>query len=63
IKAVVDVIEPMGNEYFLCMKIEDKSFTIRVDGDAKPELNELINLIISRDTVRFFDSETENLII
>ena len=59
IKAVVDVIEPMGNEYFLCMKIEDKSFTIRVDGDAKPVQNTMINLIISRDTVRFFDPETE----
>lgn len=62
IKAVIDVIEPMGNEYFLSMKIQSKSFTIRVDGDAKPVLNEMINLIINRDSVRFFDAESEELI-
>lgn len=61
IQAVVDVVEKLGNETILYMKLEGKEGNIIARADARVNANigDIIELAIDSDRVHLFDPETE----
>ncbi|MDD5269619.1 MAG: sn-glycerol-3-phosphate ABC transporter ATP-binding protein UgpC [Candidatus Omnitrophica bacterium] len=62
VTARVDVVEPMGSEVYLHMATPKQSFTARVGGHDKPEVNHDIDLVFDMGKVHFFDKDTEKAI-
>ncbi len=62
-RAIVEVIEPMGNEIFLYLKINDNSIIARVSPQTNVKINQEMELVINISSVHIFDLETEKIII
>jgi multiple sugar transport system ATP-binding protein len=58
VKAMCDVIEPMGAEAHVHMTCGNVSFTVKVSGYAQPEVNQDMELVINMNKAHFFDIET-----
>ena len=52
IKAVVDVVEPMGNEIFLYLNTAEHNLTIRAAHDNKARVGQHIDLVIDTNCNR-----------
>ncbi|MFA5147228.1 MAG: sn-glycerol-3-phosphate ABC transporter ATP-binding protein UgpC [Candidatus Omnitrophota bacterium] len=63
IKANCEIIEPMGSEVHLYLNTGKSSMIAKVDGHAKPTLNQDIDLVLDMSKVHFFDKETDSTII
>jgi multiple sugar transport system ATP-binding protein len=63
IKAVVEIIEPMGAEVFLYATVGKRSLIARVDGHDKPEVSQDLDLVFDMAKVHFFDKDSEEIII
>jgi len=59
IRAKVDVTELMGNEFFLHMLSDDKSFLARVDARTPAKPGQEIELVFNMANMHAFDSETQ----
>jgi len=62
IKALCEVIEPMGSEVYLYLNTGKNSLVAKVGGHDKPEINQDIDLVFDMSKVHFFDKDTENTI-
>ncbi|HDS09886.1 MAG TPA: sn-glycerol-3-phosphate ABC transporter ATP-binding protein UgpC [Firmicutes bacterium] len=62
-RAIVEVIEPMGNEIFLYLKIGGLSIIARVSPQTNVKINQEMELVVNISKTHVFDLETENLII
>ena len=56
--ARVDVVEPMGNEFFIYLSKNDQSFIARSTATTKPGINQELKLFLSLDRIHFFDYKT-----
>ena len=56
--AVVEVVEPMGSETYLHLKIGDQKAIIRVSPDCKPVVGERIGLQIDPGRIHIFKTDT-----
>ena len=63
IKAVVEMVEPMGAEVFLYLKAGNSSFIARVGGHDKPEVGQDMDLVFDMSNVHFFNKDTEVIIV
>ncbi|MEE8317485.1 MAG: sn-glycerol-3-phosphate ABC transporter ATP-binding protein UgpC [Candidatus Omnitrophota bacterium] len=63
IKAVVEIVEPMGAEVFLYIKAGNSSFIARVGGRDKPEVGQDMDLVFDMSNVHFFNKDTEAIIV
>ncbi len=63
IRAVCEVIEPMGSEVYLYLTTGRHSFIARVGAHDRPEVNRDMDLVLDMSKVHFFDKETEKTII
>ncbi len=63
IKAMLEVVEPMGNEIFLYFTIDGEQFVARVPSREKQEPNKEIDLMLDTSKLHFFDAETELVIV
>jgi len=63
IRAVCEVVEPMGSEVYLYLNSGKHSFIARVGAHDRPEVNKDMNLVFDMSKVHFFDKETEKTII
>ncbi|MEE8359940.1 MAG: sn-glycerol-3-phosphate ABC transporter ATP-binding protein UgpC [Candidatus Omnitrophota bacterium] len=63
ITASVEVIEPMGSEVYLYLTTGLNTFIAKVSGNAKPIVNQDMDLVFDMSRVHFFDKETEKTII
>jgi len=63
IKAVCEVVEPLGSEVYLYLNTGKSTFTARVGAHDRPDVNREMDLVIDMSKVHFFDKETENTII
>ena len=63
IRAVVDVIEPMGSDTFVYLSMNGKTFVSRVDADHSLRVGEEANLAIQTRNLHFFDRRTETSIL
>ncbi|MDP2303459.1 MAG: sn-glycerol-3-phosphate ABC transporter ATP-binding protein UgpC [Ignavibacteria bacterium] len=57
--AVLEVVEPMGNEIFLYFQLEGNQFTSRISAREKPNVGYKQNLYYDKSKMHFFEFESE----
>jgi multiple sugar transport system ATP-binding protein len=57
--AVVDVVEPLGSEILLDVKVGPHVMVARVDPSVRAKIHETVRLTIEPERVHFFDLKTE----
>ncbi|HLV10212.1 MAG TPA: sn-glycerol-3-phosphate ABC transporter ATP-binding protein UgpC [Halanaerobiales bacterium] len=60
--AEVEVVEPMGSEIYLYLKINGYNPVARVDADSTAAVEDVVKLMVTLDKIHVFDSETEEVI-
>jgi multiple sugar transport system ATP-binding protein len=63
IRAICEVVEPMGSEVYLYLNSGKHPFISRVGAHNRPEVNRDMDLVIDMSKVHFFDKDTEETII
>lgn len=63
IKAVVEVLEPMGSETYVYLRSGKESFIAKVDAHKNIKVGEELVLPLNLNKAHFFDATTENLIV
>ena len=63
VKAVVEIIEPMGAEAFLYITAGKSSLIARVGGHDRPEIHQDMDLVFDMSKAHFFNKDTEETII
>jgi len=63
VKAVVEIVEPMGAEAFLYVAAGKSSFIARVDGHDRPEVHQDMDLVFDMSRAHFFNKDTEETIV
>ena len=63
VKAVVEIVEPMGAEVFLYITAGNSSLIARVGGHDQPEVSQDLNLVFDMSKTHFFNKDTENTIV
>jgi multiple sugar transport system ATP-binding protein len=63
IRALCEVVEPMGSEAHLYLRCGESTFTAKVSGYVDPEANQDIDVVIDMNKAHFFDVETEKTIV
>jgi multiple sugar transport system ATP-binding protein len=58
-KALCEVVEPMGNEFIVFLKISEVKLTARFDPKKFPKIDEIIPITFDMKKAHFFDAETE----
>ena len=62
-KAVVDVVEPMGNELFIYLSKQDQNFILRSEAIRPPAINQEIDVFINMNKIHLFAVQTTNSIL
>jgi multiple sugar transport system ATP-binding protein len=57
--AVVDVVEPLGSEILLDVRVGPSSMVARVEPTVRLKVHEAVKLALQRERVHFFDAKTE----
>ncbi len=63
IKAICEVVEPMGSEAYLHLNTGKNSLIARVGGHDKPAINQDMDLVLDMSKAHFFDKDTDITII
>ena len=63
VTATVEVVEPMGSEVFLHLKIGRHAVVARVSPQARPEVNQDLDVVFDMGKAHFFDPATEMAIV
>jgi multiple sugar transport system ATP-binding protein len=58
VKAKVEVVEPMGSEIILYLKIGTADFVVRVPSYVKAQVNQEMELVFNLEKLHLFDKET-----
>ena len=62
-EAVVDVVQPLGPQKFLYLKMGGVDYTARVPVETKASVNDTVHVDFAMERVHFFDSSTEKAIV
>ncbi len=63
VRGVVDVVEPLGSETILHVKVGEDMITAKVDPKTKAQEGQEIDLVFDMDVMHAFDPETEKAIV
>ena len=63
IETEVDVIEPMGNELFLYVKVDRKQLVARVDPRQQAQVGQTLPLMMDVSKAHFFDARTQEQLV
>ena len=63
VTAIVEVVEPLGAEVYLHLKVGKHALVARVGSHNRPEVNQDIDLVFDMGKARFFDAETDTAIV
>jgi multiple sugar transport system ATP-binding protein len=63
VRAMCEVVEPMGAEAFLYLRAGQNTFVARVSGHVRPGVNQDLDLVFDMGKAHFFDSATESAIL
>lgn len=63
VRAVCEVVEPVGSEVYLYLNSGKHIFMARVGAQNRPDVNRDMDLVFDMSKVHFFDRETEKTII
>lgn len=58
----VDVVEPMGAEKYLYLKVAGSPLVARVSRENQARVSQRIDIVFKMENVKFFDQETEKVI-
>jgi multiple sugar transport system ATP-binding protein len=59
IRAVVEIVEPLGNEVIIHGRVGDDLLVAKLDAHRAPKLGETVDLAIELQSLHLFDAETE----
>ena len=62
VEAVVEVVEPLGNEILIDVKIGANPMVARVPPTSRLRMHERVRLSLDPERLHFFDSKTEQSI-
>lgn len=62
IEAIVDVVEMMGSDIFLYLKIGKNNLTLRINSDVSIESGEKVGVSFNIDKIHLFDKDTQESI-
>ena len=63
IRAICEVIEPMGSEAYLYVNTGKHSLVAKVGGHDRPTLNQDMDLVLDMSKIHFFDKDTDNVVV
>jgi len=63
VTSTVEVVEPLGAEVYLHLKVGKHAIIARVGPHDRPEINQEIDLVFDMGKSHFFDTETEAAIV
>ncbi len=63
IRAVCEVVEPLGSEVYLHLNTGRHTFIARVAAHNRPDVNKDMDLVLDMNKVHFFDKDTEKTIV
>jgi len=63
VKAVIEIVEPMGAEVFLYLTAGKSSLIARVSGNDRPEIGQDLDIVFDMSKIHFFDKDTEETIV
>ena len=63
VRAICEVVEPLGSEVYLYLNSGKNSFIARVGAHDRPEVNRDMDLVFDMSKVHFFDRESETTIV
>ncbi len=63
VRAICEVIEPMGAEAYLYLRSGPNTFVARVSGHVQPSVNQDLDLVVDMGKAHFFDKTTEESIV
>jgi multiple sugar transport system ATP-binding protein len=63
VRAVCEVVEPMGAEAYLYLRCGANTFIARVSGHVRPGVNQDLDLVFDVNKAHFFDKNTEKTIL
>jgi multiple sugar transport system ATP-binding protein len=58
-EALVDVVEPLGSEILLDVRVGGNTIVARVEPSVRAKVHETLKLALTPDRARFFDTKTE----
>ena len=62
VRAICEVVEPMGAEAYLYLRSGSNTFVARVSGHIHPKVNQDLDLVLDMNKAHFFDKTTEEAI-
>ena len=63
VRAICEVVEPMGAEAYLYLRTGPSTFIARVSGHIHPKVNQDLDLVFDMNKAHFFDKTTEQSIV
>ncbi len=63
VKAICEVVEPMGAEVYLYLNSGKNTFIARVGAHNRPDINRDMDMVFDMNKVHFFDKDTDQTII
>lgn len=63
LKALVEVVEPLGSEYVVRFLVSDTPFTARLEPKEQPKMGEKMDIVFDMSKVHFFDPTTEKTMV
>ncbi len=63
VRAICEVVEPLGAEAYLYLRSGQNTFVARVSGHVSPVVNQDLDLVIDMGKAHFFDKTTEESIV
>ena len=63
VKAVVEIVEPMGAEVYLYISAGKSSLIARVGGNENPGVNQDLDLVFDMSKIHFFNKDDEKVIV
>ena len=63
VRAICEVVEPMGAEAYLYLRTGPNTFIARVSGNIHPKVNQDLDLVFDMNKAHFFDKVTELSIV
>ena len=61
--ALVDVVEPLGSEILLDVKVGNTVIVVRVDPSVRVKVHEKIRIAVIPERMHFFDAQTEDSLV
>jgi len=58
VMAMVDVVEPMGNETFVYLHVGAHQMIARLPGDQHPQVGEQVGMVFDQNAIHLFDRKT-----